>query len=347
MIHLIHGEDDYQVRKAVAAVRERLASDDDMLATNTTVLDGRGLTPAELLAHATAVPFLSASRLVIVQGLLEALGETKGGRRKKKADADDPLEPWRHAAGQLSDPASMPETTTLILVEGALSKSNPAFPIFASIARTVECAPLQKGRVAQWIKDVAKEKGVKFAEGVPERLAELVGADLWALDNELEKLAAYAKGETVDAAALGELVSDARETKTWELTDAVVAGNERRAVSAMQRMLTAGEAPQMLLVMVGRQYRQLVLLKDARERRLAREEAQRVSGVLPWKLNEMGALADRYTWPGLRRAYRRVLEADLSVKRGLQDDESSLQLLVHELCAMAPAPAGAQRSYAR
>ena len=347
MIHLIHGEDDYQVSKAVAAVRTRLAVGDDMLATNTTVLDGRGLTPAELLAHATAVPFLSASRLVIVEGLLGALGEAKGGRRKKKTEADDPLEPWRQAAAQLSDPASMPETTTLIFVEGGLPKSNPAFPIFAAIARTMECAPLQKGHIAQWIKDVAKEKGVKLADGVPERLAQLIGPDLWALDNELEKLAAYAKGETVDAAALGELVSDAHETRAFELTDAVVAGNERKAVTAMQRMLTAGAAPQMLLVMVGRQYRQLVLLKDARERRLSREEAQRVSGVQPFKLNEMGSLADRYTWPRLRQAYRRVLEADLSVKRGLQDDESSLQLLVYELCAMAPASAGGQRSYAR
>jgi DNA polymerase III delta subunit len=347
VIHLFHGADDYQVRKAVAAIRDRLASGDDMLATNTTVLDGRGLTPAELLAHATAVPFLSASRLVIVEGLIEALGETKGGRRKKKSDADDPLEPWKAAAGQLSDQASMPETTTLIFVEGALLKTNPAFPIFAPISRTVECAPLEKGKIAGWIKDVAKEKGVKLADGVPERLAVLVGADLWALDRELEKLAAYANGETIDLATLVDLVSDARDTKAWDLTDAVLAGNEKKAVTALQRMLTAGDAPQMLLVMVGRQYRQLALLKDSRERRLPHEEAQRVSGVPPFKLNEVGALADRYRWPALRRAYRHVLEADLSVKRGLQDDESSLQLLVHELCAMAPGRAAPQRPAAR
>jgi hypothetical protein len=30
------------------------------------------------------------------------------------------------------------------------------------------------------------------------------------------------------------------------------------------------------------------------------------------------------------------VDADLSVKRGLQDDESALQLLLHELCDIAP-----------
>ena len=73
---------------------------------------GRGLMPAELLAHATAVPFLASNRLVIVEGLLRALGDARSGRRRKKGDTDDPLEAWRAAAAQLADPAAMPATTT-------------------------------------------------------------------------------------------------------------------------------------------------------------------------------------------------------------------------------------------
>jgi DNA polymerase III subunit delta len=343
VIHLIHGEDDYQVRKAVAGVRSRLAEGDDMLDSNTTVLDGQSLTPAELLAHATAVPFLSNSRLVIVEDLLLALGEVKRARTRKKADEEDPLQAWQKVAKQLGDPAAMPETTTLIFVEGKLSKTNPAFPIFAGIARTVECEPLPKGKIAGWVREVAKEKCVKLASGVAERLAELVGPDLWALDNELQKLAAYAEGGTVEMEAVNELVSAAQDAKMWDLTDSVIAGNARKAATALQRLSAAGEPPQRLLVSIVRPYRQLVLLKDARDRRLSRDETARQSGVPLFKLDEMGALAARYTWPQLRRAYRRILDADLNVKRGLMSDEASLQMLVHELCALA---AGARQAAA-
>lgn len=347
MIHLLHGKDDYQVRQALSVIREDLAADDDMLRTNTTVLEGRGLSPDELLAHVTAAPFLAAHRLVIVEGLLRALGEVRGGRRsKKKADADDPLEPWRRAASRMSDPATMPETTTVVLVEGELAKTNPAFPIFAPIAYTTEYGPLPPNELANWIRARAKEKKLKLTDGAAQLLANLIGGDLWALDNELDKLAAYAGGETVDEKTVPELVSSARETKVWELADAVVAGNERKALTAMGRLLQEGEAPQLLLFMVARQYRQLVTLKDLRDRRVAREEQQRVSGVPGFKLNEVGALAGRYTWPRLHTAYRMILDADLSVKRGLQDDESALQLLVHELCALAPTGA-ARPSHAR
>jgi len=347
VIHLIHGKDDYQVHKAAETIRLTLAASDDMLSSNTTVLDGRELTPAELLAHATSVPFLAEHRLVIVEGLLRALGEAKKGRRSKKADADDPLEPWRKAAAQLGDAATMPETTTLLFIEGDLKQSNPAFTIFAPIARTLDCSPLQKGEVAGWIKDVAKEKKLKLAMGVAERMAELVGGDRWTLDRELEKLAAFANGETISEATMAQLVTAAQETKMWDLTDAVVAGSERKAIASMQRLLADGEPPQVLLIMIARQFRQLALVKDLREQKAPREELQRASGVPGFKVGAVSALADRYTWPRLRRAYQRILDADLSVKRGLQDDESSLQLLVHELCAGTPGAASARPSYAR
>jgi DNA polymerase-3 subunit delta len=345
VIHLLYGKDDYQVRKALAAIREDLAAEDDMLATNTTVLEGRGLSPDELLSHAMAMPFLSANRLVIVEGLLRALGEVRGGRRKKKGDGEDPLESWRQAAARLSDPATMPPTTTLVLVEGELGKTNAAFPIFAPIAYTTEYGPLPPGELSSWLKSTAKAKKLKLTEGAVQSLANLIGGDLWALDNELDKIAAYAGGETADEKMVGELVSAARETKVWELSDAVVAGNERKALTSLGRLLIAGEAPQLLLFMIARQYRQLLVLKDLRERRVAREEMQRVSGVPGFKLNEAGALAGRYEWSVLKQAYVRILEADLSVKRGLQDDESALQLLVHELCALAPRT-GARRAEA-
>ena len=49
MIHLIHGKDRYLARQALREIREQLG-DDDMLETNTVVLDGASVTPGELLA---------------------------------------------------------------------------------------------------------------------------------------------------------------------------------------------------------------------------------------------------------------------------------------------------------
>jgi DNA polymerase-3 subunit delta len=337
VIHLLYGKDSYQVSSALSSIRNALGVADDMIASNTTVLEGRNLVPDELLAHATAVPFLAANRLVIVDGLLRALGEVKRGRAKKKSDVDDPLAGWRQAATVLADPATMPETTTLVFVEAELAKSNAAFTIFAPLAKTVEFNPLSGNELAAWVKNTAKREKIKLTEGAAKSLVDLIGGDLWALSNELKKLDTYAAGEAVGEAAVAELVPAAHETKFWDVADAVIAGDERRALTSLRRLLVDGYPPQVIMSMIVKQYRQLLLVKDLRDRRVGRDETARASGVPGFKLDAVSATAQRYSWPRLREAYGKLIESDLSVKRGLQDDESALQLLIHELCAMRPA----------
>ena len=169
---------------------------------STTVLDGRGLSAGELLGNATATPFLASSRLVIVEGLLAALGEIKGGRRTKKNAADDPMEPWRRAAATLGDPATMPDTTTLVFVEGDLKKTNAAFSLFAPIAHTVEYGPLAKDELPTWIDARAREKGVKLAPRAMASLAQLIGPDLWS-HRERTRQAGGVRGRRVGRAGDG------------------------------------------------------------------------------------------------------------------------------------------------
>ncbi len=345
MIHLLHGKDDYRVRHAAREIRDKLRASDDMLDSNTTTLDGAAITPQELLAHATAVPFLASNRLVIVEGLLRAIGSERGGRRKKTDD--DPLAPWRAAVVTLGDAATMPPTTTLIFVEGDLAKTNQGFAIFAPIARAQEFPLLSTGELPDWISRRAGEKGVRLAPRALAALAQLIGPDLWTMDNELDKLAAIAEGALVEPELIADAVSAAQETKVWDLTDAIVAGEDRKALASLGALLSQGEPVQMLQFMIARQFRQLLLVKDLRERGVRADEVARGSGVPAFRLSAVGAIASRYTWPVLQQAYRRILEADLSVKRGQSGDEAALQLLVHELCASAPAGGRAPARAAR
>ncbi len=345
MIYLLHGKDDYRIRESLNDIRDPLRSEPGELEANTATLDGRGLGPQELLGNAMAIPFLAPQRVVIVEGLLKAISEVKGARRKKPSP-DDPLEPWRRAAEQLGDKAAMPETTILVFIEGDITNKNAAFTIFAPIARVIDHPGLSRGEIAPWIDATAKKKKVKLAPGAVTALARLIGPDLWMLDTEIEKLGVYAGGVTVDADMVAEVTSGAQDTKAWDFTDALMEGRESRALDTMRAIQAEGGAAQMLLVMVGRQYRQLVMVKDMRGRRASKAEIERVSGVKSFKTDAVAGTASHYSWPALRAAYARVLAADLSVKRGESDDATALQLLVHDLCAMsarARRPAAAAR----
>lgn len=343
MIYLLHGQDSFQVHRALEAIRDRLTTPDGMLTSNTVVLDGAKLEPLELMQHSTVVPFLAPARLVIVEGLLAAIGSGRGGRKKK---GEDPLEPWADLADQLSAPGAIPETTTLVFIEGELAPKNPAFTLFAPIAQTKDHPRIKDKELATWVRAELKHMKLTLNERAIRSLVEAVGPDLWAMHNELRKIETYANGEDIGEELVAEIVGQAREAKLWDLTDAVVAGDERRSIDALANRLTAGDAPPMLVSMIARQYRQLVIVKELVEERASKGEVARSAGVPEWKVDAVSRVAANYSWPALRCAYGLLVEADLSVKRGLQDDESALQLLIHKLIGFAPrANAGRQPAY--
>ena len=337
MIHLIYGADAYRVRRALDGIRASLGTPPDLMASNTTTIDGAQATPGEILAHVTAVPFLAEHRLVIVEGLLRAIGGAGQGRRKKTAVGDDPLAPWRDLAARLADPAAMPDSTTLVFVEGEPGRSNAAFPIFAPIARSQEFKPLGKDELVAWVQGEAKQRGLSMSGAATALLAQMVGPDLWAMEGELDKLATYAAGQPIDEDAVRSLVAAASETKFWTFTDAIIAGDDRGALTALRRLLVEGDAPQRLLFMIAAEYRRIAVVKDMLERREPRAAiAGFVNSRSDFVVDKAVRNAGRFSWDAIDRAYALLLDADLNVKRGLQDDESALQLLVHGLCDLAP-----------
>ena len=94
-----------------------------------------------------------------------------------------------------------------------------------------------------------------------------------------------------------------------------------------------------LLMLIARQYRLLLLAKGMLEQGIRAPEISARLHVQGFVIQRLLKQAPRYTIERLRQAYRRLLAADLAVKRGVFDDETALQLLLAELAAFAQ-PAG-------
>jgi DNA polymerase-3 subunit delta len=295
------------------------------------------------------VPFLGSHRLVIVHGLLgrfQQRGRSRTRRRAANEEDEGALGPWQRFVDALP---ALPETTALVLLDGDVSAKNPLLEALRRHAKPREFKPLAQSDVAAWINRRAASYGVSLQARAVATLAVLVGNQLWTLDSELRKLATYANGAPVTEEDVRALVSLARDPSVFAMADAVIEGRARDAVDLLQRLLSEGEAPQLLLAMIARQYRLLLLAKELLERRVRAPEISAQLGVQGFVIQRLLQQAPLYTLDGLRQAYRKLLDADLSVKRGQMDDESALQLLIFELAALAATRAtpGGRPGYSR
>lgn len=341
MIYAFYGEDRFRAREALAELRRELDAD-GTLAQNTLRIEGRGLSAAELRAACHTASLFAERRLVIVEGLQErfsgARHRSRSGARASgaRSRAGDDLEAFIDVL------SSLPPSTTVVLLD-----EEPSAVLLEGLGAAVtarEFRPLRGAELRQWAEARAAGAGADFAPAAMERLLSLVdGFHLGELAQEIDKLATYAAGRRIEAADVDELTSGALQYRVWDLTDAAIEGRGERALAVLRAMDARDHPPQLLLFMLTRQYRQLLLAQALRREGLSAAEIGERLAVRGFPLRKLMDLAGRYPADGLEAAYRRLLETDVAVKRGVLEVGTALELLVTELAALGRREGAAPR----
>jgi DNA polymerase III subunit delta len=332
-VYLFYGADGFSAREELRALMERLDTEGN-LSHNTVRFDAtrEPVKIEEVIAACQTASFFAEQRLVIVEGLLERLG---GGRRSSGRNRRATAAGQSGDGDRLIDTLTMlPATTTAVLLESNPSKA--FLEALTGIATVRQFPILRADGVRAWAQRRAESLGAKLTAPAAARLAELIdGSHLGDLAQEIDKLAAYAAGRPIEVGDIDAVVSVALQFQTWDLTDAVAAGRADRALRVLQLMDEKQHPSQLLFSMVVRQYRQLMLVKAAKEEGLSDVEVGRRLGIAhPFPLSKLTEQAARYQPARLDQAYRRLLETDVAVKTGVMEIEPALEMLIAELATM-------------
>ena len=346
MLHVIFGEDEFRVAEALRALKTGIDTDGS-LATNTSVLPARGLTPQTLIQHAAAMPFLSPARLVVVEGLLTALGNRRGV-----------VEAWQQV---VNFTPTMPESNHIVLLEPPKKgderggRGVGGSPLLAAlrvhpnvtVTELNELKTWARGgpsEVTRWFQDRAVQRGISIEPRAIEALTDLVGANLRTLASELEKLAMYAGGRAIAAEDVRLLTPQAREERVFDLVDAVVEGRGADGLRLLRRMREDGsESASHLFALIARQLRMMVRAAELIEARAAPETIAAATGAHGYPLEKVTRQARAAGRVAAEASLRAVEHSDHSVKTGRLDDDLALELLVVRLAGLAPRGARARR----
>ncbi len=316
MLYILFGGDEFSLREELEKIKDGLG-DRDSLASNTTVFEGHKLRLNQLMDACLAMPFLGSHRLIIVEGLLGRFEE--GG------------EEWLALKEQV---ATMPQTTVLVLVDGQIKRGNALLRGLAPLASVKEF-PLLKGAALEgWIRKRVARGGGTISPQAVRLLATQVGENLWVLASEIEKLLLYTLGRRIEEGDVRGVVSYAREASVFSMVDALVEGRASRAATLIHQLLQEGVTAPYLLVMITRQLRLLLQAKELSLKGMAVSEIKKRLGLASdYTLTKALEQSKRYSMRRLEQVYRKLLETDLSIKRGIWKGELALDLLVAELCA--------------
>jgi len=329
MISLFYGTDDLQQAEALAEHKARIPA--DLADLNMTLLEGRRLKLPALATACEAMPFLSDTRLVIVEGALKHL---------RAGAARDAVRDYL---------ALVPETTNLVFVEADdFDKRSSLFTYLKKHAQVREFQPRQGADLQRWLAERARGLGVRLLPEASGLLCEFAGSDGRTLLNELAKLAAYAgPAGTIDAAAVRLLVPDSSESSVFDFVDAPAARRMAPALQLLHDLFADGAAAIYLLFMVGRQVRMLIGVAELAAQRMSADAIAAELGQRPFVVRKALTQAGRFDRATLLGLHDRITELDHWSKTGRIEAEAALELLVGETCDGVLGPAAGKSNTLR
>ena len=328
MRYLLAGPDDFSLKAKLNSIKASLG-DPSILGSATSEFDGAKVKTGEFKLTVDALPFLTPCRLVIVSGLLARFQTAADGSAKKAPKPED-------AAVFAAAIKNSPPSTAIILIESALNRNNPLFKEITGAVEVHEFPMFDKPQLKEWIGRRVMTAGGSITPGAINLLVQYVGADLWAVAGEIDKLVLYAGGRTVTETDVKALVGYAQEASIFTLVDSIFDGRLKTATEALESLKMGGLSAAYVLSMLSRQLRLVIQVVDLKGRGENDVEVRRRLGLTAdfvWKKTRDQAA--RFTLARLKDIYRRLLEADLAAKTGQMDESLAVDLLVAELASGA------------
>jgi DNA polymerase-3 subunit delta len=177
-----------------------------------------------------------------------------------------------------------------------------------------------------------------------------VGTELRRLASEIDKLATYASegasNGQITQTEIDELVRYSQEHTSFELTDAMLEGDRKRALRLLDRIFTnQGESPSriapMILGAIASHHRRLLAAHELMLQNKSADEVRRAVGFFGNRMNRFNEVARRADRRRLAIALKRIAETDVALKTSLATPRLQLELLICELCGNRPQSAHA------
>ncbi len=330
MIHVLFGGDELSVSEAGSVMKE-LAGPEELRDLNVTILAGPEASFDGLSAACATAPFMAERRLVLVKGLL-GMFEPQPGRRQPRRSSRQRLGEWEALADYLP---GIPDTTELVFMDGLLNRSNPLLALITPLAK-LKTFPLPTGPgLARWTQDRADGRGARIDPAAARALADNIGPNPRAIDNELEKLSLFRYGTTIRKEDVAEMVADVSEANIFAAVDAVIEGRPGEAIRMVRRLMDSGRTLPSLLAMLARQVRLLLLAKDLRAQGVPGPQMGSRLSLSGYPLRKTLEQEKRFTHERLVDIHGELVNLDLSSKTLPIDERVAFETLIAGMAGSA------------
>lgn len=234
--------------------------------------------------------------------------------------------------------SDIPDYCTVAFVQSAQYELDGRLKLIKGlkgIATELKFTQASQGMLIDWIIRRFAAAGKSVELDAAQRLIFISGDLMSGLIPEIEKVAAYTKGDKVTVADVEAVANHIPEAIIFDMTDNISQKKYNIALSILAELLAdKNNEPIPMLAMLGLQMRKLYTARLAIEKQLGAKFVMEVCSMKQeFIANKLIASARGFTLPQLKRAVELCAEADYQMKSSSVDDEELLKETVLRIAA--------------
>lgn len=300
--------------KAWEALVRAVASQEERPVTGEQV-EAKDVTVHEVISRVHTVPMFAPRRVIRVRDVDQWPKEQRDLLERYAADPN----PRAH----------------VVLTVGSKKSWKALEKAVESRGLIVDFSPVQERHLPAWVREKAEAYGKFMTPAVAALVVDAVGADLHALEREIEKLCLYVGDapritvEDVDAAC-----SRVRSEHIFKLMDHVAEGRPDAALGALRQVLLQGDSPLVLLALLARHVRLMWQVQDGLARGLNAAAIGQKLRLPVYVVEKTARHAPRFSEQALERLHATLMAVDLSLKTTALSPDRALEAVIYEMCAL-------------
>ena len=297
MIYFLYGQDTYRSKQKLEEIIERYKGVHKS-GLNLRFFDCQGADFQDFASEFRQMPMFQEKKLLALKNLFQ-------NQEFKKAF--------------LENGKSFTDSKDIIVIreEASIPAKDSLLKFLTTNAKAQEFGMLGGVKLNNWAKKEFEKYQAKIQPEALGQLVSFVGNNLWQFSQEIQKLSAFGKNQTVGLSDIDILVKPEIETDIFQTIEALALRNKKKALWLLHEHLEKGDSPLYLLSMINFQFRNLLIAK----------KTGRISGH-PYFAKKTLWIAERFSFDELKAMYRSLLEADIQIKTGRIDPQAAIDLFI-------------------
>ena len=301
-VYLLTGEDTYRKQEIIQQIRKIIQPDEFNFYSSSADKADLG----EMLAMANTAPVFASARLLVLTGIEKLRKEPKAALLR-----------------YISNPLP---TTTLVLTHNDAKKMKTERALEQACSQNgcvTDFAELKQAELNIWVKNKIEVRGLKADFEAVDLLCQSVGAELSALENEIEKLSLYLQdreNKTISKEDVLACIGFSKEENPFELANAILACNKKKAIQLVDKLLDDGEDPIAVLGKMTYPILKMARIKRMSEGGISAGDITRAAGLFPWEGRLVSAARNFPIQKQFLATMNKLITADAGFKSGSISD---------------------------